>query len=208
MAKKEKPDADADVSKPNRLVCADVVVRGRVDIQFDRFISMDGEQHKPEEKMYLRSDGTMFLPSDNILSFFHGMRSPCCIKMFVESRKSKVIAQEAKALIGVSPAEVIFTRDGEPIKFKGFHNGEDKQADAYIHHATARVKDGIPNPMQRPTLRTPWELAFELSVYEMETRSITMDKVRGWLEQGGVLIGFGNHRPMFGRFEVVRFDLK
>ncbi len=66
-----------------------------------------------------------------------------------------------------------------------------------------RRKDGNVIPKRLPIF-LDWELAFTMFIYDDEI----VDKVKEALIIAGVSVGLGNQRPEYGRFEVVKWEVK
>lgn len=194
---------------------AGVLLRGIADVQFDRLVSGDGEV-PIEQKMYINERDELYLPASNVLAFFYSSQYQSCVKMFWPSLRTQgKVLQQARATIFADPLEIPFTRGGRPIKFGGFKKTKggkmyDDKADIWVDESLPRVKGAVVPDMnkKRPTLRKPWELAFKLTVCEVEGSDIKMSLMQNWLTRGGVMIGIGTHRPVYGRFVVKRFEVE
>jgi len=210
MAKKQRGETRA----PGAMV-AGVLLRGIADVQFDRLVGGEGEV-PIEQKMYLNERGELYLPAPNLLAFFYSSQYQSCAKMFWTNTKTQgKVIQQARATIFADPLEIPFTRGGKPVTFGGFKKSKggklyDDKADIWVDESLPRVKGAVVPDMnkKRPTLRKPWELGFELTVCEVEGSDITMSLVENWLRRGGVMIGVGTHRPVYGRFVVERFEVE
>lgn len=177
-----------------------VVLRGLTDIMFDRYAGDNKTQLRPDQRMYLKHDGSLFLPNLNIVSLLTAVNTPSAPQRFL-GRAGKSTARAILSYTIVGPSEVPFMRDGRPIVFNGFdENGVDKAAAIYVRKDVARLEKGIPNPKERPVLSTPWELRFDLSLYP--NTEVSEDTVQNLLIQGGLAIGLGTFRGVFGKFAV------
>ena len=67
----------------------------------------------------------------------------------------------------------------------------------------ARLAKGVPNPKIRPVIRAPWELAFEVSIFP--NKEFTEDMLTDLFIRGGLAIGLGTFRGIFGKFRVVEW---
>ena len=176
-------------------------------IMFDRYVANE-TQLSPERKLYTRA-GTneIYLPSDNIMSFLCAQNTPSAPKILCDSRRYKAIAHNLASFLVVVEDDVTFTRKGKPIVFGGFGaDGVDKSSGVRRHLSVARLKNGIPNPKDRPLLPTPWELTFHLDVLANEV--LTEDELRRFFVRGGGCVCLGTYRPRFGKFRVARWEPK
>ena len=76
-------------------------------------------------------------------------------------------------------------------------------AEIKMHYSVAKIMKGklaVPNPKERPYIDTPWEITFELSL--IETPELNENLLRKLFEKGGIAIGIGTFRGVFGKFEV------
>lgn len=143
-------------------------------------------------------------PSTNIEAFFTNQDAGA-IPLIV-GRGGKVLAKRAMAKIFASPEYTPITRKGKKIIPNGFDkNGNDAKA------GLMAIEEKAMNPNQkflivtRPFVPLPWEIEFNILLYQ--DRDITKDSFERWLRIGGQEIGFGNHRPRYGRFRVTRFEV-
>lgn len=169
---------------------------GFTPIMFDRYAGDNKTQLMPEQKMYFAEDGrTLILPSENIKSFLCAINTDSAVKRFYDSREYKPIAAALLAFVMVSPEEIALTRDGKPVAFTAFgENG------ITLDKRVSRLAKGIPNPKERPLVLLPWELSFELSIFENDVFSEL--EVKNLFVKGGLAIGLGTYRGRFGKFTV------
>ena len=80
----------------------------------------------------------------------------------------------------------------------------DEQSGVYIHRAVARLEKGIPNPKERPVLPLPWSLRFDMTIYP--NKEIPEQDIINLAEEGGIALGLGTFRGVFGKFRVARWD--
>jgi hypothetical protein len=88
-----------------------------------------------------------------------------------------------------------FTRNGKELTVDN--------ANLKVHAAVARMMKGslaIPNPKERPMLDAPWELRFTLTL--LETPDLNEKLLRDLFELGGLAIGLGTFRGVFGKFKI------
>jgi len=180
-----------------------VKLSGLADIMFDRFIDYSKERRPPEQKLYLGEGNALVLPQDNIDAFLFGDDPPGCARTF-EGKRGKEYMRMGAAHVFVNTAIIPFTREGKPLIFAGFENGQ-----MWIHKGAPRTKQGSRSIKQetkeRPVLRRPWELEFTLTI--LKNNIIDENKLHNWFEVGGMQVSLGTYRPKFGRFEVVEWEI-
>jgi len=178
---------------------------GLADLMFDRYAGDNKTELRVEDKMYFAQDGrTLVIPAANISSLLTAQNTPSAPKRFLDSRKYKQVAQGILSYTVIQPQLIPITRNGKEIKFNEFINDADKSSGVYIHRAVARLDKGIPNPKVRPTLALPWELNFDLLYYPNE--EVQEDMIRNLLIKGGLSIGLGTFRGVFGKFRVATWE--
>lgn len=172
-----------------------VLLAGIADIMFDRYPGDNETELPPEKKMYFMPDGeTVMLPAMNISSFLTAQNTDSAPKRLLDKRKYRSIASAILSFTAITPFEIPFISNGEPVKFSGFN---DK---FYVHCSVARLAKGVPNPKIRPVLRMPWELAFNLSIFP--NNDFSEDLLYDLFVRGGLAIGLGTFRGVFGKFQV------
>ena len=62
----------------------------------------------------------------------------------------------------------------------------------------------IPNPKERPMLSAPWESSFKLNL--LETPELNEVLLKKLFEKGGIAIGLGTFRGVFGKFKVTKWE--
>jgi hypothetical protein len=170
---------------------------------FDRYTGKTDTP--PDQRLCFGDDGkALVLPALNISSFLGATNTDSAAKMFLDIRKYKRTAKALVAFTSIDPMLIPIMRDGEPILFNGFVDDVDEAAGVYVHHAVARLKDGIPNEKHRPTIRLPWSVSFELVMMPNDVFSEQL--VVNLFEQGGVAIGLGTFRGVFGKFLVDKWE--
>ena len=176
-----------------------VTLNGISDIMFDRYAGDNKTELTPEKKMYYLPDGeTLMIPSANILSFLSAQNTDSAPKRFLDSRQYKKVAAAFLSYTAIQPFEIPILREGKPIKFKGFND------DIYLHQSVARLAKGIPNPKTRPVIRTPWQLSFTISIYP--NNEFNEDMLCDMFQRGGIAIGLGTYRGVYGKFEVKQWE--
>jgi len=171
-------------------------LRGIRPIMFDRFASMKTEL-APEEKVY-SVNGNLTLPSKNIMSFLTGVNTESAPKRTI-GKKWKTVAKAAMSFVNIEETDIFFTRNGKNIDAKDVTIVEDK----------AIVMKGslsIPSPKSRPVVAIPWELNFELELFHNDDLNDAM--LKKLFEEGGLTIGFGTYRGVYGKFVVDSWVVK
>jgi hypothetical protein len=105
------------------------------------------------------------------------------------------VAKAALSFVDIDPIEIPFMRNGKSIKRD--------ESDLYIAFHVARMKKGmltIPNPKERPVLPLPWELSFNITL--MDNPDLTESILKRLFYEGGISIGWGTFRGVYGKFEV------
>ena len=97
-----------------------------------------------------------------------------------------------------------FLRKGEPIRVGNFGDEKDELSGIYLDRRVARLDKGIPNPKERPVLPLPWSLSFYLTI--LPNKEIKEQEIQNLFIEGGIAIGFGTFRGVFGKFEVVGWE--
>jgi hypothetical protein len=182
-----------------------VTLNGLTDIMFDRYAGDNKTTLRVDQKLYLSNDATIVLPSLNVMSLLSAQNTPSAPKRFLDSRKYKAVAQAILSYVYITPFEIPFLRDGKPIQFHGLGaDGVDKKAQVYTHHGVARLDKGIPNPKERPALGVPWQLRFVLSMFRND--EVQEETVQNLLIRGGMAIGLGTFRGVYGKFQVAQWE--
>jgi hypothetical protein len=177
-----------------------VVLRGITPIAFDAYPGDNQTQVEVHQKMYYAEDGkTLCLPVENISSFLSAQNTVSAPQR-LGLKGWKKIANACLSFVSIEPARVPFMRDGKPIVFGKFEGDKDTLSGVVIKRHTARVKGGIPNPKVRPFLPLPWQLEFNISIYPTnEIKEVTVLRL---FKEGGIALGFGTFRGVFGKFVV------
>lgn len=171
-----------------------VTLKGIRPIMFDRFASMKSEL-SPHDKVYQR-DGTLVFPARNIMSFLSAANTESAPRRIM-GKKWATICKACLSFVGVAPFEIPFNRDGELIPADAVEIVFDK----------AIVKKGslsIPSEKQRPLLDLPWSLAFTLELFQ--NADLNEAILRRLFEEGGIMIGLGTYRGIYGKFIVEKWE--
>lgn len=164
---------------------------------FDRYPGDNSEQLPPEQKVYL-DNGRLVLPAVNLISFLSAQNTESAPQR-VMGKKWKAVAKAALSFVDVDPIYVPFTREGQPLTMEN--------ANLEIQYHVARVKKAqlsIPNPKARPVLATPWELSFRLTLFA--NPDLTENILRRLFDEGGIAIGLGTFRGVYGKFTVTAWE--
>ena len=166
-------------------------------MMFDRYAGDNNTQLPIAEKMYLNDRQQLIMPALNLYSLLAAENTKSVCRQFF-GRQGKTIALGIGSYTTISPFEIPIEDDSGPVVFTGW-NGQ-----ISMHKAVARVKNGIPNPKERPVLALPWRIAFEVTY--QENKFCTLENLRQAFTMGGVL-GLGTFRPYFGRYELVGWSV-
>ena len=183
-----------------------VVLTGLADLMFDRH--GQGNEGKLDwyQKVYLiPGTNVLCLPTTNIVSFLSSQNTNSAPKRLRDAGESRRIGNACLSFVtieadGGNPNYIPITRNGKPIEVGKFGDEHDPQSGLYLDKRAARFAKGEPNPKERPVLPLDWELAFSLTIYP--NREIKEREVRDLFEEGGIAVGLGAFRGMFGKFQV------
>ena len=178
-----------------------VQLEGTTPIMFDRYAGDNTTTLRPEDKMYFAKDGkSLVLPALNIMSFLSAQNTMSAPKRLLDSRKYKIVAAGMLSYLTINPWAIPFMADNKPVVFDGW----DDQIS--LMSAVARLEKGIPNPKERPMLATPWELNFNMTM--MENPDVSIKLLEDVFHRGGVAIGLGTWRGLFGKFAVAKWTVE
>lgn len=185
-------------SKARQEIKRQVRLVGIRPIMFDRYAGDNKTKLAPEQQLYLSPDSTVVLPAANVMSFLGAQNTESACKRFA-GKGWRAAAAAVTSFVMIDPDPIPLLRNGKPLKFAGF----DRDG-FYIHRAVARLPKGIPNPKERPVVSLPWEMQFALQL----TANSDVDEafVMRLFEQGGISIGFGTYRGVYGKFQVVEWS--
>lgn len=187
-----------------------VSIRGVTPLMFDRYAGDNQTRLEWSQKIYLRP-GTqnLCLPTLNLVSFFSAHNTNSAPKRLRDKRVYKGICNAILSFVNISGPDgnaenILIHRDGTPITVGTFTDRLDEQSGIYLHRAVARLDKGIPNPKERPVLPLPWAMDFDLTIYP--NREIKEQEIKNLLAEGGMAIGLGTFRGVFGKFEITRWE--
>ena len=181
-----------------KTITRQVTLEGIRPIMFDRYVSMKGDI-PIEQKFYLAADGkTLVLPAANISSFLSADLTESATKR-VMGRKWRAIAKAALSFVDIEPMEIPFTRNGEPLTLDN--------SGYVVDFRVARTKKSggliVPQEKKRPVVHTPWELNFQITLFQND--DLGEDTLKTIFEEGGISIGLGTFRGVFGKFKVAQW---
>lgn len=171
----------------------EVVLSGLTPILFDRYSGNNKEQLSVMDKIYT-NEGCLVLPATNILSFLSAQNTESAPQRVI-GRGYKEVCKAAQSFVTIDKLWIPFLRNGKPMT--------PDTADLKIHYAVAKIMKGklaVPNPKERPMLECPWQLKFKLSL--LETPELNEVLLKKLFEKGGIAIGLGTFRGVFGKFKV------
>ena len=176
-----------------------IVLEGIKPIIFNQFVSIK-EEPPVKDKIPL-IDGKVAIGGDRILAFLidnKPERPPGCVKSFTTSKQYKAILPKVKAYVGF-PLNIPILCEGKEIIFKDFEKTPE------VKVKKDKVCGGpVPMIVERPIIEN-WSMEFTISLFE--NQEITFDKLKGWFEKGGIEVGFGCSRPVYGQFIVKEFKV-
>ena len=192
-------------SSKTEIITRTVVLEGIGDIMFDRYAGDNTTQLEPHQKLYFAADAkTLILPALNIMSFLSAHNTNSAPKRLMDKRKFKDAANACLSFVTINPTSIPFLRNGKPIEFGVLDKDVDRTSGVYIHRSVARLDKGIPNPKVRPVLPLPWSLKFTLML--MPNKEITEQQILNLFEAGGLALGLGTFRGVYGKFAVVQWE--
>jgi hypothetical protein len=189
-----------------------VVLRGIAPIMFDRYAGDNNTKLEWHQKLYL-SPGTsvVCLPTSNIASFLSAHNTNSAPKRLRDKRKYKDICNACLSFVMIEapedashPQYIPITRGLVPVEVGTFGDSIDEKSGIYLDRRVARLDKGIPNPKERPVLPLPWELCFRLSIFP--NKEIKEEDIRNLFVDGGLAIGLGTFRGVFGKFIVEEWE--
>lgn len=198
--------AEIKISRPKDLVKRRVVLSGLSDIMFDRYAGDNNTKLDPEQKLYLDPSSVIGLPAANIMSSLSAHNTNSMPKRLRDVRKYKQIANACLSFVSIGPGFIPFRREGEPIKLLNYDKAKEQDlvAKIYLHRSVARLDKGIPNPKIRPVLSLPWDLEFDFTLFP--NSEIKEQEIINLFTDGGIAIGLGTYRGVFGKFEITSWD--
>lgn len=187
-----------------------VSIRGVTPLMFDRYAGDNQTRLEWHQKIYLRP-GTqnLCLPTLNLVSFFTAHNTNSAPKRLRDKRIYKGICNAILSFVQISAVDgnaenILIQRNGQPVQVGTFGDRVDETSGIFLHRAVARLDKGIPNPKERPVLPLPWSLDFDLTIYP--NKEIKEQEIKNLLAEGGMAIGLGTFRGVFGKFEITSWE--
>jgi len=186
-----------------------VELTGLTDIMFDRYAGDNSTKLEWSQKVYYKpGTSTICLPTTNITSFLTAHNTNSAPKRLRDKRKYKDICNANLSFCMVQALDgsafIPFLRDNEPITTGQFESDKDLTSGIYLHRSVARLDKGIPNPKERPVLPLPWSLQFKLVL--LPNAEIKESEIYNLFVDGGLAIGLGTYRGVYGKFIVSKWD--
>jgi hypothetical protein len=186
----------------------DVCLTGLTDIMFDRYPGDNKTQLRWDQKIYLvPGTNILAMPVMNVLSFLSAHNTNSAPKRLRDKRAYKDICNACLSFVNITgkyPGYIPFSRNGVEIEVGAFGSENDPLSGIYLDSRVARLDKGIPNPKTRPVLPAPWELAFTLKIFP--NSEITEQEIKNLMDEGGLAIGLGTYRGVFGKFRVTTWN--
>lgn len=95
----------------------------------------------------------------------------------------------------IDPMEIPLLADGKAVEFTG--KWDDK---IYLDERMCWPNKAVRMMVRRPVVSLPWSLNFTMTINE--TEFVTVNRMKDWFVRGGISVGVGAYRPLFGRFEA------
>jgi hypothetical protein len=188
------------------MVDRSVTLRGLTELMFDRYPGDNDTQLEWHQKLYMIPETSrLCIPAMNIVSFLSSHNTNSAPKRLRDKRKYKDIANSCLSFVIVTAKDgsqniPILGADDEPISLGIPGVDRDKKSGVYLHRSVARLDKGIPNPKERPVVPLPWAIDFRIRF--IPNKEIKEQEVRNLMLEGGLAIGLGTYRGVFGKFEI------
>lgn len=181
-----------------------VRLEGFTPLMLDPYAGDNKTQLPIEAKFYFMPDGkTLCIPAGNISSFLSAKNTTSVSKL-IGGKQYKALCDAMLSYVQIEPMSIPVLRDGSPIVFNGFRDGRDEKAKIYVDRRVARLEKGIPNPKERPVVELPWGVEFKIRLFKNDVFDETL--LQTAFKRGGMAIGLGTFRGLFGKFEVTRWE--
>lgn len=187
-----------------------VELRGLTPIMFDRYPGDNITKLEWSQKIYLKpGTSNLCLPTLNLSSFFTAHNTNSAPKRLRDKRIYKGICNAILSFVSFhgtdgDPDYMQFLANGKLIQVGTFTDRLDPISGLFIHRAVARLEKGVPNAKERAVLPLPWELAFDLTIFP--NKEIKEQEIKNLLAEGGMAIGLGTFRGVFGKFEITKWE--
>jgi hypothetical protein len=185
------------------------VLNGMAPILFDKFKDHSSPDLPEDQKLYV-ADGLLVLPAANLTSFLVG-EYPAGIIKVDKGKKFAEFTRIVKSHLSFgSPAFPILDGQGREIKFDSLADRE--RWGTCLEGGLTKSSGGKiikQEAKPRPFLKLPWKLAISINLFMTDCNKIvTPDVLQDWFIKGGVLVGLGSYRPLYGRFEVDSWEVE
>ena len=196
-------------SKPSdtrlQIITRRVVLKGLTPIMFDRYAGDNKTKLNWSEKLYLKpATSTVCMPTTNLSSFMSAHNTNSAPKRLRDKRAYKDICNACLSFVQFTSldggVDIPFQKDGKDIVVGSFGEDLDETSGITLHRSVARLEKGIPNPKERPVLPLPWSLTFNLTIFP--NKEIKEAEIKNLIEDGGIAIGLGTFRGVFGKFAI------
>ena len=187
-----------------------VTLKGLTPIMFDRYAGDNNTKLEWSQKIYtIPGTSILCLPTANIVSFLSAHNTNSAPKRLRDARQFKKICNACLSFVMIEALEgdsqyIPFLRKGEPIHVGKFGDDREPESGLYLDRRVARLDKGIPNPKERPVLPLPWSMSFQLTI--LPNKEIKEQEIQNLFVEGGIAIGLGTFRGVFGKFEVVGWE--
>lgn len=206
MKKTTSVDSDTRLE----IITRNVRLKGMTPIMFDRYAGDNNTRLDWSQKIYLiPGTNILSLPTANIVSFLSAHNTNSAPKRLRDSRKFKSICNACLSFVMIEafdndPQYIPFQRDGQLVRVGAFQEDKEPQSGLYLDRRVARLEKGIPNPKERPVLPLPWSLDFQLKIFP--NKEIKEQEIYNLFVEGGIAIGLGTFRGVYGKFEVESWE--
>lgn len=192
------------------IVTRNIRLEGMTPIMFDRYAGDNNTKLEWNQKVYLvPGTNQLAIPTTNIVSFLSAHNTNSAPKRLRDARKYKAIANACLSFVQIHgneshPEYINFLKEEKKIVVGRFDDDIDKKSGIYLKRDIARLDKGIPNPKERPVLPAPWALEFKMSIFP--NKEIKEQEIQNLMREGGLAIGLGTYRGVYGKFEITKWD--
>ena len=187
-----------------------ITLRGLKPIMLDRYARDNSTKLEWSQKVYtIPGTNVLCLPASNISSFLSAHNTTSAPKRLRDARQFKKICNACLSFTMIegldsNPQYIPFLRYGKPIELGKFGDDLEPESGIYLDRRVARLEKGIPNPKERPVLPLPWALKFSLTIFP--NKEIKEQEIQNLFAEGGLAIGLGTFRGVFGKFEIESWE--
>ena len=206
---KEKTMKSLSVNSRLKGATRSVTLDGLTPIMFDRYAGDNSTKLIWNQKVYLvPGTSRLCIPTVNIMSFLSSHNTNSAPKRLRDKRKYKDVCNACLSFVVITgpdehPDYIPILRGDDPVEMGEPVDGVDEKSGIVLHKAVARLDKGIPNPKERPVLPLPWRIEFSLTL--IPNNEIKEQEVKNLFEEGGLAVGLGTFRGVFGKFEVSKW---